>query len=185
VKGLPSSINPTVFIAEAPEGIDNGVQILPKNLLQRGAFAGICLETQPPFTNAYKVCRDTSVVVSALCCVLMDCNQLTILDTGFRPYRCKECQRTFSRQDSLVRHEKLHTRKDAPHNYPSPPSPPSSLISQSSLATSLSSFGLGTVNGESQHQTALKAKFLPHIENSIHRLKTCLMSLNRQISTLI
>jgi uncharacterized Zn-finger protein len=74
---------------------------------------------------------------------------LTILDTGFRPYRCKECQRTFSRQDSLARHEKLHARKDAPHNYPSPPSPPSSLVSQSSLATSLSPFGLGTVNGES------------------------------------
>lgn len=76
-------------------------------------------------------------------------NQLIIVDTGFRPYRCKECQRTFSRQDSLARHEKLHTRKEAPHNYPSPPSPPSSLVSQSSLTTSLSPFGMGNLNSES------------------------------------
>jgi Zinc finger, C2H2 type len=71
----------------------------------------------------------------------IDCENT--IDTGCRPYRCKECQRTFSRQDSLARHEKLHSRKDT-HNYPSPPSPPSSLISQSSLATSLSPFG-GTI----------------------------------------
>lgn len=72
----------------------------------------------------------------------------TIIDTGLRPYRCKECQRTFSRQDSLARHEKLHTRKET-NNYPSPPSPPSSLMSQSSLTTSLSPFRGTIVNGES------------------------------------
>lgn len=71
-----------------------------------------------------------------------------IIDTGSRPYRCKKCQRTFSRQDSLARHEKLHTRKDT-NNYPSPPSPPSSLVSQSSLATSLSPFGSTNINGDS------------------------------------
>ena len=32
-------------------------------------------------------------------------------DTGSKPYQCKECQRCFSRQDSLARHEKLHTRR--------------------------------------------------------------------------
>jgi hypothetical protein len=65
-----------------------------------------------------------------------------------RPYRCKECQRTFSRQDSLARHEKLHTRKDT-NNYPSPPSPPSSLVSHSSLATSFSPLGGTLINGDS------------------------------------
>ena len=74
---------------------------------------------------------------------------MTFVDTGFRPYRCKECQRTFSRQDSLSRHERLHTRKDTPHNHLSPPSPPSSLVSQSSLKISTSPFGLATVDGKS------------------------------------
>ncbi|KAN0102259.1 hypothetical protein V8E51_012769 [Hyaloscypha variabilis] len=68
--------------------------------------------------------------------------------TGLRPYRCKECQRTFSRQDSLARHEKLHTRKDT-NNYPSPPSPPSSLVSHSSQATSFSPLGSTLINGDS------------------------------------
>jgi hypothetical protein len=59
-------------------------------------------------------------------------------DTGARPYRCKECQRPFARQDSLARHEKLHARKEA--NYPSPPS---SLVSQQTRITnSLSPIGI-------------------------------------------
>lgn len=32
-------------------------------------------------------------------------------DTGIRPFVCKRCQRSFTRQDSLARHEKLHLRK--------------------------------------------------------------------------
>lgn len=42
-------------------------------------------------------------------------------DTGSKPFHCKECQRCFSRQDSLARHEKLHTHRRAPRDVPSPP----------------------------------------------------------------
>lgn len=41
-------------------------------------------------------------------------------DTGIRPYKCKECQRLFARQDSLFRHEKLHVKEA--NDYPSPSS---------------------------------------------------------------
>jgi hypothetical protein len=75
-------------------------------------------------------------------------HDIFIVDTGFRPYQCKECQRAFSRQDSLARHERLHTRKNS-HHYPSPPSPSSSLISHSSLTTALSPLGVDIVNGNS------------------------------------
>lgn len=33
--------------------------------------------------------------------------------TGVRPFTCKECNRAFSRQDSLARHEKLHLRRES------------------------------------------------------------------------
>jgi hypothetical protein len=33
--------------------------------------------------------------------------------TGIRPFTCKECNRAFSRQDSLARHEKLHLRRES------------------------------------------------------------------------
>ncbi|PQE24635.1 C2H2 type zinc finger domain protein [Rutstroemia sp. NJR-2017a WRK4] len=50
--------------------------------------------------------------------------------TGSRPFTCKECRRPFARQDSLARHERLHTRREVTY-----PSPPSSLVSQSSIPT--------------------------------------------------
>ncbi|KAH6694843.1 hypothetical protein BKA61DRAFT_637435 [Leptodontidium sp. MPI-SDFR-AT-0119] len=56
--------------------------------------------------------------------------------TGVRPYKCKECQRLFARQDSLARHEKLHT-KDA-NDYPSPSSTHSIKRPSSSLSISTS-----------------------------------------------
>lgn len=40
--------------------------------------------------------------------------------TGVRPFICKECKRSFSRQDSLARHEKLHLRRDSSKYAPSP-----------------------------------------------------------------
>ncbi|CAD6448544.1 19ce0469-3f0d-4b0a-ab2f-1b3d6aa9e17d [Sclerotinia trifoliorum] len=52
--------------------------------------------------------------------------------TGSRPFICKDCGRPFARQDSLARHERLHTRREI--NYPSPPS---SMISQSSIPSIL------------------------------------------------
>ncbi|KAF7886179.1 hypothetical protein EAF00_010282 [Botryotinia globosa] len=55
--------------------------------------------------------------------------------TGSRPFVCKECRRPFARQDSLARHERLHTRRES--NYPNYPSPPSSLVSQSSIPTNM------------------------------------------------
>lgn len=33
--------------------------------------------------------------------------------TGVRPFVCKDCKRSFSRQDSLARHQKLHLRRDS------------------------------------------------------------------------
>ena len=33
------------------------------------------------------------------------------VDTGARPFVCRQCKRSFSRQDSLMRHERIHTRK--------------------------------------------------------------------------
>ncbi|KAK5464639.1 hypothetical protein LTS15_001201 [Exophiala xenobiotica] len=39
-----------------------------------------------------------------------DMNEVTE-DTGAKPFTCALCQRSFSRQDSLARHEKLHTRR--------------------------------------------------------------------------
>lgn len=32
-------------------------------------------------------------------------------DTGVKAFACKDCQRSFSRKDSLARHEKLHSRR--------------------------------------------------------------------------
>jgi hypothetical protein len=63
---------------------------------------------------------------------------ISIQDTGARPYSCKICKRPFARQDSLARHEKLHTRRDHPEP-PQYPSPPSSYISQPRLSSPLSS----------------------------------------------
>lgn len=40
--------------------------------------------------------------------------QYNYLDTGAKPFQCTNCQRCFSRQDSLARHEKLHTRRRQP-----------------------------------------------------------------------
>jgi hypothetical protein len=34
-----------------------------------------------------------------------------ILDTGSRPFACKVCHRAFARQDSLMRHKRLHLRQ--------------------------------------------------------------------------
>lgn len=52
-----------------------------------------------------------------------------------RPYRCKECNRLFSRQDSLARHEKLHNQKET-NDYPSPS--PTHSTQSSRISTSLS-----------------------------------------------
>ncbi|KAJ9610238.1 hypothetical protein H2200_005015 [Cladophialophora chaetospira] len=41
-------------------------------------------------------------------------------DTGAKPYQCKQCKRSFSRQDSLARHEKLHLRRRDPDELFSP-----------------------------------------------------------------
>ncbi|PVH72705.1 hypothetical protein DL98DRAFT_609856 [Cadophora sp. DSE1049] len=56
--------------------------------------------------------------------------------TGVRPYKCKECQRLFARQDSLARHEKLHIRDT--NDYPSPPSTTSMQYPSSRISTSSS-----------------------------------------------
>lgn len=47
--------------------------------------------------------------------------------TGVRPFVCKECKRSFTRQDSLARHEKLHLRRNPTSRSarsPGPPRPP-------------------------------------------------------------
>lgn len=56
--------------------------------------------------------------------------------TGVRPFTCKECRRSFSRQDSLARHEKLHLRRDStkPALSPAAPTPVGSVGSIGSVA---------------------------------------------------
>lgn len=51
-----------------------------------------------------------------------------------RPFTCKECKRTFSRQDSLARHEKLHLRTDGT-KYAISPSASTPLMSLPALPT--------------------------------------------------
>jgi hypothetical protein len=49
-------------------------------------------------------------------------NALTLIDTGAKPFQCKVCKRAFSRQDSLMRHERLHVR-DQSNSSAAPPTP--------------------------------------------------------------
>lgn len=51
---------------------------------------------------------------------------MAITDTGAKPFKCKECSRSFGRQDSLLRHQRLHTRSQTHANLGAvrPDSPP-------------------------------------------------------------
>ena len=88
-------------------------------------------------------------------------NGLTrIKDTGARPFVCKECNRPFARQDSLARHEKLHTRRKSPQ-YPSYPSPPLSHISQPSIPSRLFSLERNSIDDNLSVHHSAQSQLLP------------------------
>jgi hypothetical protein len=62
------------------------------------------------------------------------------LDTGIKPFVCKLCQRAFSRQDSLMRHERLHSRQS---NATTTLTPPAGI----SLPTTPESLDIEQVSG--------------------------------------
>jgi hypothetical protein len=64
-------------------------------------------------------------------------------DTGARPFVCKDCGRAFSRQDSLLRHARLHNKNEYGL---SPSSPPSSHSNVEATCTLQSAKGAGTAH---------------------------------------
>lgn len=106
----------------------DGVFILSKGILQGRASSGMSKSWTTSQRPLLTPNRDMNAVVSlasptpvdmfTTCCKLTRCR--VSQDTGAKPYVCRECNRSFSRQDSLARHEKLHARRRATRDAASP-----------------------------------------------------------------
>lgn len=97
--------------------------------------------------------------------------------TGVRPFTCKECKRSFSRQDSLARHEKLHLRRDSTKYAAASPSVATPRTGVPALPTPEHSVGTSYTNpsidsGASNHgwipdhQTVADVNFMDMSQNA-------------------
>jgi hypothetical protein len=75
---------------------------------------------------------------------------------------CKDCKRSFGRQDSLMRHEKLHTRKECGRYA----SPPSDVVASTAMPESFQNLGVRNHIGNALASAGTQDQALPEWQSA-------------------